>query len=312
MEVFRALEGLASGSRPVTLALGMFDGVHLGHRAVLLWTKGEADLAGSRAGALTFDPHPQRIIAPPPEPVLLTTVEERLDLFAALGMDLAVVLRFDQAFRQTPAEEWVSELGEAARAGVVSSEHYTFGRDRTGTIDTLRAGGARLGFAVTIVPPVHVASTLVSSTLIRRLVRRGAMEEAARFLGRRYALRGRVVEGERRGRTLGFPTANLEIHPDKILPGKGIFAGWARGETHLLPAAISVGVRPTFGLGALLVEAHLLDFAGDLYGQELELVFAARMRDELAFHSIADLVAQMGRDVALVREVLAGTPSMLE
>ncbi len=312
MEVFRALEGLVASSPLATLALGMFDGVHLGHRAVLLRTKAEADQAGSRAGVLTFDPHPQRIIAPPPEPILLTTVEERLELFAGLGMDLAVVLHFDQAFRETPAEEWVAVLGEAARAGVVSSAHYSFGRDRAGSVETLRAGGARLGFAVTIVPPVHVASTLVSSTLIRRLVRRGAMEEAAHFLGRRYALRGRVVEGERRGRTLGFPTANLEVHPDKILPAKGIYAGWAREETDLQPAAISVGVRPTFGLGALLVEAHLLDFSGDLYGQELELVFAARLRDELAFHSIADLVAQMGRDVALVREVLAGTPSMLE
>jgi riboflavin kinase/FMN adenylyltransferase len=248
------------------------------------------------------------VIAPPPDPILLTTVDERLDLFAGLGMDLAVVLRFDQTLRETPPEEWLSLLGEAARGGVVSSAHYTFGRDRAGTVDTLRAGAAQLGFGVTVVPPVHVASTLVSSTLIRRLVRRGEMEEAARFLGRRYLVRGRVVEGEQRGRTLGFPTANLEVDSDKILPAKGIYAGWCRWEADLVPAAISVGVRPTFGHGALLVEAHLLDFAGDLYGQEIELVFASRLRDELAFRSVTDLVAQMARDVALVREVLAGSP----
>jgi riboflavin kinase/FMN adenylyltransferase len=312
MEVFRALEGLARSSRPVTLALGMFDGVHLGHQAVLARTKEEAALSGSQAGVLTFDPHPQRVIAPPPDPILLTTVPERLGLFAGLGLDLTVVLRFDQTLRQTPPEEWLSLLADAARGGVVSSAYYTFGRDRAGTVETLRAGGARFGFGVTVVPPVHVASTLVSSTLIRRLVRTGTMGDAALFLGRRYLVQGRVVEGERRGRTLGFPTANLEVHPDKVLPAKGIYAGWARREDGLVPAAISVGVRPTFGYGALLVEAHLLDFTDDLYGQEIELVFASRLRDELTFHSVPDLVAQMERDVLQVREVLARAPAMLE
>lgn len=304
MEILNDFEPLAQGNRPSTLALGMFDGVHLGHQAVLTRTREEAALAGGRPGVVTFDPHPQRVIAPPPDPILLTTVEERLDLFARFGMDVAVVLRFDHVLRHTPPEEWLRRLADAAR-GVVASAGYTFGEDRGGTVETLREGGERLGFGVTIVPARHVAGTLVSSTLIRRLVRAGGVEEAALYLGRRYALRGRVVEGMRRGRTLGFPTANLEVHPDKILPARGIYAGWAGLEGgEMLGSATSIGTRPTFGHGALLVEAHLLDFDGDLYGREIELVFAARLREELAFRTVSELIAQMERDVTVVREAL--------
>lgn len=306
MEVIRGLEPLARSPRPVTLALGMFDGVHLGHQAVLARAKDAAALTGGAAGVVTFDPHPQRVIAPPPDPILLTTVEERLDLFASLGMDVAAVLRFDETLRHTPPKEWLRLLAEAARGGVVASSGYTFGEDRGGTAETLVNGGGRMGFGVTIVPLLRVAGTLVSSTLIRRLVRGGEMDEAPSFLGRRYAVRGRVVEGARRGRTLGFPTTNLEVDPDKILPARGIYAGWARREPgEMMEAAVSVGVRPTFGHGALLVEAHLLDFSGDLYGEEIELVFASRLREEVAFHTVSDLVEQMERDVLQVREALA-------
>src|SRR3990172_8799675 len=231
----------------------MFDGVHLGHQAVLARTREAAAAAGGRHLVLTFDPHPQRVIAPPPEPILLTTIEERLELFAARQMHGAVVVRFADALRQTPAGQWLAVLGgggaAGARGGVVVSSTYAFGRDRGGTVDLLRAGGERFGFGVTVVPPVHVAGTLVSSTLIRRLVRAGQVEEARIFLGRPYAVRGRVVEGERRGRSLGFPTANLAVHPDKILPGRGIYAAWARLEGQTAAAAVSVGTRPTFGPG---------------------------------------------------------------
>lgn len=305
MEILRDLDPLRRADRPVTLALGMFDGVHLGHQAVLARTKEEAASRGGRAAVLTFDPHPQRVIAPPPDPILLTTVEERLDVFAGLGLDLAVVLRFDETLRRTSPEDWLEELAGVARGGVVASADYTFGQERGGTVETLREGGRRLGFGVTVVAPVHVAGTLVSSTLIRRLVRAGEVEEARLFLGRPYALRGRVVEGERRGRTLGFPTANLEVHADKILPARGIYAAWARVEQGGgLPAAVSIGTRPTFGPGVLLVEAHLLDFSGDLYGERIELVFASRLRDELAFHTVPELVRQMETDVVRTRELL--------
>jgi riboflavin kinase/FMN adenylyltransferase len=254
---------------------------------------------------MTFEPHPQRVIAPPPEPILLTTLEERQEMFAALGFSGMVVERFDEGLRQTPAQRWLEALAAVASGGgVVASSTYTFGRDREGTVTTLQAGGRRHGFAVTIVPPVHVAGTLVSSTLIRRLVRAGRVEEAALFLGRPYGLRGRVVEGERRGRSLGFPTANLEVYPDKVLPGRGIYAAWGRLEEGVRPAAVSIGTRPTFGTGILLVEAFLLDFGGDLYGRTIELMFASRLRDELAFGTVAELVREMEADVARVRELL--------
>src|SRR3972149_3995335 len=219
MEIIQGLGAIPRSGRPLYLALGMFDGVHRGHQAVLARTREAAVAAGGRDLVLTFDPHPQRGIAPPPEPILLTTIEERLELFAARPMDGAVVVRFDDALRQTPAGQWLGGPGE---------------------------GGLL-------------------------------------FLGRPYAVRGRVVEGERRGRTLGFPTANLAVHPDKILPGRGIYAAWARLEGRNAPAAVSVGTRPTFGPGELLVEAFLLDFEGDLYGAEIELVFGNRLRDEQAF-----------------------------
>src|SRR3989304_974539 len=165
-----------------------------------------------------------------------------------------------------------------------------------------RAGG---GLGCAGGPAVHVAGTLVSITLIRRLGRAGQVEEARIFLGRPYAVRGRVVEGERRGRSLGFPTANLAVHPDKILPGRGVYAARARLEGQPAAAAVSVGTRPTFGPGELLVEAFLLDFEGDLYGTEIELVFGNRLRDEQAFRTVPELIRQMEADVAQVRAVLA-------
>lgn len=307
MEIFRGLEAIPRGGRPAYLALGMFDGVHLGHQAVLARTREAAVAGAGRHFVLTFDPHPQRVIAPPPEPILLTTVEERLDLFAAQEMDGAVVVRFDETLRRTPAHRWLEMLAEVVvPGGVVVSSTYAFGRDRGGTVNLLRAAAERFGFSVTVVPPVHAEGTLVSSTLIRRLVRAGEVDEAHVFLGRPYAVRGRVVEGERRGRTLGFPTANLAVHPDKLLPGRGIYAAWARLEGGALPAAVSVGTRPTFGPGDLLVEAYLLDFEGDLYGAGIELVFEHRLREEQAFRTIPELIRQMEADVAQVRVALAG------
>jgi len=306
VEIFRGLQDVPESDAPTFLALGMFDGVHLGHRAVLAATVAAARTGAGRSLALTFDPHPQRIIAPPPEPILLTTVEERVEFFAGLDLDAAVIVRFDETLRRTPAGHWMEMLAAVVRQGsVLVSSTYTFGQDRGGTVEVLRAGGARLGFGVTVVPPVHVEGALVSSTLIRRLLRSGAVEEAGRFLGRLYTVRGRVVEGERRGRVLGFPTANLAVHPDKVLPGRGIYAAWGRLEGGIHAAAVSVGTRPTFGPGALLVEAHLLDFDADLYGQDIELVFVSRVRDEVAFRTVPELVAQMESDVSAIRRFLA-------
>ncbi len=305
MDVVRGLEAFPRQPAPVVLALGTFDGVHRGHQALLWEAVRLARSRGGRSAAITFDPHPLAVVAPPPEPFLLTTLEERLDLLAGLGIDLAVVVRFDAAFRQIPAEAWLTLLREqVAMRHVICGSNYTFGHDRGGTVDQLRQWSVLHGIELHVIPPVHIGGTLVSSTLIRRLIQSGEVREAARYLGRWYTLRGIVQHGDGRGRSLGFPTANLAPPDDKLLPAPGIYAGLTSlpPETH--HTAISIGTRPTFGPGALVVEAYVLDFAGDLYGASLELRFVHRLRDELAFTSEAALVRQIRDDVAQTRRLL--------
>ncbi|MDP3703800.1 MAG: bifunctional riboflavin kinase/FAD synthetase, partial [Candidatus Omnitrophota bacterium] len=291
---------------PVVLGLGTFDGMHLGHQALLSEVVRIAVEQGGRAAAITFDPHPLAIIAPPPEPFLLTTIEERLRLIASLGIDLVVVIRFDAEFRQISAQEWMELLLRHVRMNdAVCGSNYTFGRDRGGTVELLRGWAEVKGVRVHVVPPVHVGGALVGSTLIRRLLRAGDVAEAARYLGRRYTLRGTVQRGDARGRSLGFPTANLAMPDEKLIPGTGIYAAMVRIERGIHQAAVSIGTRPTFGPGALVVEAYLLEFSGDLYGETLELHFVQRLRDELAFTSEAALIRQMREDVAEAARLLA-------
>lgn len=306
MEVIHGIEAFPPQRVPVVLGLGTFDGMHLGHQALLSEVVRVAGEQGGRAAAITFDPHPLAVIAPPPEPFLLTTIEERLRLVASPGIDLAVVIAFDAQFRQISAEQWMDLLLRHVRMSeVVCGSNYTFGRDRAGNIDFLRAWAEAQGVTVRIVPPVHVGGVLVSSTLIRRLLRAGDVTEAARYLGRWYTLRGTVQRGDARGRTLGFPTANLSLPEERLIPGTGIYAAMARSERGVYQSAVSVGTRPTFGPGALVVEAYLLEFSGDLYGETLELHLVQRLRDELAFASEAALVRQMREDIAEAARLLA-------
>ena len=306
MDVVHGLDAFPRQQVPVALALGTFDGVHCGHQTLLQDAVRLAAERGGRAAALTFDPHPLTVIAPPPEPFLLTTIEERLRLLAGLGIDLAVVVRFDATLRQIDAAAWMAMLERrVGMADLVCGANYTFGRDRGGSVDLLRRWAEPRGIRVHVTPPVHVGGTLVSSTLIRRLLRAGDVREAARCLGRWYALRGAVARGDARGRRLGFPTANLAPPDEKLIPGSGIYAALAHTETHTHHAAVSVGTRPTFGPGATVVEAHLLEFLGELYGEILELHFVQRLRDEIAFTSAAALIRQMRVDIAETARLLA-------
>lgn len=310
MEIVRGLDGLSPQAPPAVLALGTFDGVHHGHQALLRQAVALARDVGGRAAALTFDPHPLAVIAPPPEPFLLTTIDERLHLLEQLGLGLAIVVRFDESLRLLPAETWMEQLQQ--RVGMrhlVCGANYTFGRDRGGAVELLAAWAAPRGIRVHVTPPVHVGGTLVGSTLIRRLLRAGDVREAARYLGRWYALGGTVAHGDGRGRRLGFPTANLAPAEEKLVPGPGIYAAFARTEGGLFRAAVSIGTRPTFGPGALVVEAYLLEFSGDLYGSVLELRLVHRLRDEIAFTSTSALVRQMQEDVAEAARLLEGTSS---
>jgi riboflavin kinase / FMN adenylyltransferase len=284
-------------ARPRTrnLAVGEFDGVHLGHREVI---RG-ADTV------LTFEPHPRTVVAPAAAPKLLTSLAIKADLIASLGVDELVVIPFDGERMAQTAQEFIDhELIERLGAQRVSvGENFRFGNRARGDADLLRAQDA---FETRVVEMVELDGEIISSTHIRGLVAVGDVADAARFLGTPFQMRGTVAHGDKRGRTLGFPTANLVPDPRLVVPDHGIYACRAQvdGGTHV--AAVNVGVRPTFKTGrGLLVEAYLLDFDGDIYDHELRLDFLERLRGERRFDSVEELVDQMGRDVDETRRVAA-------
>jgi riboflavin kinase/FMN adenylyltransferase len=283
--------------RPRRVAVGTFDGVHLGHREVI---RG-ADTV------LTFDPHPQSVVAPGSAPRLLTTVERKAELVADLGVSELVIIPFDGAFASRSAQDFVDHvLVETLQATHVSvGENFRFGHRAKGDAAMLAADPR---FETRIVPLLEVDGEVVSSSHIRGLVLAGAVEEAGRLLGAPFQVRGEVVHGDKRGRTLGFPTANLVPDPRYVTPGHGVYACRALVEPPgpdaelWLPAAVNVGVRPQFVTGrGELIEAYLLDFEGDIYGRMLRIEFLQRLRGERRFESVDALVEQMGRDVEAAR-----------
>ena len=281
--------------RPRRVAVGTFDGVHLGHREVI---RGNDTV-------LTFDPHPLSVVAPQALPKLLDSPTIKRDLIAGLGVDELVTIPFDREFASKSADQFVDEvLVERLGATRVSvGENFRFGKGAKGDPDLLRS---RSEFETQVVPLVEVEAETVSSTHIRGLVAAGEVERAARFLGAPFMLEGEVVSGDRRGRELGFPTANIVPADHLAHPGHGVYAAWAHG--HM--AAVNVGVRPTFETGrGLLVEAYLIDFDGDLYGQTLRIAFARRLRGERRFETAEALVEQMERDVEDARNVLLRFPA---
>jgi len=305
MEIIDGLEHFPKQRVPVVVALGTFDGVHIGHQALIRHALGRAREIGGRCAVLTFDPHPLQVIAPPAEPFLLTTLQERLQLLADLGADMSVIVRFDPVLRRMPPDRWIAMLVEHIRlAEAVCGPNYTFGHGRAGTVATLADEGHDHGFVVHVVPPMEIDGVTVSSTVIRTLLRKGDVRKAGRLLGRWYGIRGTVVRGDGRGNALGFPTANLQPPTDKITPAQGIYAGFARVPSGMGQAAVSVGTRPTFGPGQLLIEAYLIDVSVDLYGADIDLYFVERLRDELKFDSIEELIRQMHADVEQARAVL--------
>jgi riboflavin kinase/FMN adenylyltransferase len=275
------------------VAIGTFDGVHLGHREVI---RG-ADTV------LSFDPHPLAVIHPDALPKLLNPPRVKADLIAGLGVEELVTIPFDREFASKTAEEFVQEvLVDRLSAERVSvGENFRFGKKATGDAEFL---GSRPEFETRVVPLVEVEGETVSSSHIRGLVAAGEVAKASVFLGGPFLFEGEVVEGDRRGRELGMPTANLVPDDAFATPGHGVYAAWAHGH----PAAVNVGVRPTFDTGrGLLVEAYLMDFEGDLYGQTLRIAFLERMRGEKRFESVDELVAQMRLDADRAREIASAT-----
>jgi len=279
---------------------GNHDGVHLGHRALLA----AARELGSHVTALTFDPHPAVVLAPSKAPPLLTTPTRRAQLLRELGADAVEVLAFDEALAAMSPEAFVREVlvDRLGAAGVVLGPDFRFGKGRSGDVDTLRALGATHGFEVRTVPPVQREGGVVSSTRIRRLVQAGEVDAARRLLGRVHDAGGRVVRGDQRGRTIGFPTANLDCE-SVLLPADGVYAVVMRVDGDLHRGVANLGVRPTFAAGRS-VEAHLFDFDGDLYDRDARVGFVKRIRGERKFDGIEALKAQIATDAAAARQAL--------
>ncbi len=291
-----------------SIAIGSFDGVHLGHRAVIEQAIATAREQGVRSAVLTMYPHPMAVLRTRQAPSELSTLPRRIELASEIGPDEVIVLPFTEQLSQISAGAFVTDIlvGRLGARAVTVGDNFHYGHRATGNITTLVAEGAEHGFSVTVMPLLEIDGAPVSSTRIRQLVLEGDVTAAARLLGRAPWLDGEVVHGEKRGRELGYPTANLLPPPSSVVPAIGIYAGVAHlvGSSHV--TAISVGRNPTFtGEGApVRVEAHLLDFDADIYGQPLRLEFVHRLRDELKFDSAEALVTQLHEDVRLTRELM--------
>jgi riboflavin kinase/FMN adenylyltransferase len=311
MRVVRSLEGCPELTDGSVVTVGAFDGVHLGHQALLRLVREEADKRGHVTALVTFDRHPAQVVRPESAPTLLTSLDQKLELLEATGLvDHAVVLTFDDTRRRESAEDFVSEVLDGclrARLVVVGADFH-FGNARRGNVALLERMGQALGFEVIGLDLVSSPGEVTySSTLVRQRLAAGDVRGAADILGRVHEVRGTVVEGDRRGRELGFPTANVAVPEEICLPAAGIYAGTFTGTDGVArPTAISLGHRPTFytDQAYLLLEAYLLDFSGDLYGQATSVGFVDRIRSEERFDSVEALVEAMHRDVEAARRLL--------
>jgi riboflavin kinase / FMN adenylyltransferase len=315
----QVLHDVGSCPRPdagTVVTIGAYDGVHLGHQAVISAVRSRAAAAGMESAVVTFDRHPAAVVRPESAPRLLTDLDQKLELLDATGIDRCLVITFDEARSKEKAEEFVQEvLVDCLDAKVVIvGEDFHFGHQRKGNVALLEEMGRDLGFAVEGLALVDAAGQAVgdapkaSSTAIRQALVAGDLDAANALLGRPHEVRGVVSHGDERGRELGFPTANVSVPGDILLPADGIYAGWYErpgGSVH--PAAISLGRRPTFyeAAHASLLEAHLLDFGNDLYGEHAKVRFVARLRGEVRFDAVEELVEQIHRDCDEARAILA-------
>lgn len=304
--LFRDVDGGPVSPRGSVVCIGAFDGLHGGHRALVRHTVARARAVGVDAVALTFEPLPREFFARENPPPRLTLARAKVEGLRALGADAVGLLRFDAAMAAMSAQDFVRRMlveRLSAREVWIGPE-FRFGHRRGGDLALLQAMGAELGFAANAIEAVEVQGERVSSTRIREALKRGEFTEATRLLGRPYAIGGRVVRGQQLGRTLGFPTANLRFPKTPAL--SGIYATWVHGVAeHPWPSVSSFGTRPTVDGVEPLLEAHLFDFTGDLYGRHIEVEFVAKLRDELKFPDLPSLTAQMHRDAEQARALLS-------
>ena len=302
----------APPDRNTILTIGVFDGVHRGHQRLLKQVVEVASKGGMLSGVLTFVNHPRSVLVPDTCISYITSVDDRLALLKDAGVDMVIPLHFDMELSRLRAHEFTALLQERLRmAGLVMGYNFAMGFKREGTPETLASIGSDQGFSVTVVDAVAVEGGRVSSTVIRDSVSAGDVAGASSLLGRPFSLCGKVVGGEGRGRAvLGFPTANMDLPEDRLVPGNGIYATWAVVGKERYMAATNVGIKPTFGENERNIESFLLDFDGDLYGKEVTLEFVERLRDELRFESAEALIAQMHVDVEQARETLNNSAAL--
>ena len=307
MRVLSSIADLTRLPGPLFLAIGVFDGVHLGHQAVLHRALDDAREIGGTAVAVTFDPHPVRVLRPEQAPRLLTSTPHKLQLIRDLGVAHILLIPFDHAFAATDPADFIRALVAAARPlrEICVGFEWSFGKNRAGNLALLERLGADLGFAEVGVPAIEADGQIVSSTLVRRAVETGDLDRAARLLGREFTILGTVVEGDHIGKTLGFPTANLSAHNEQF-PPNGVYAVEARRGSQMLRGVVNIGVRPTIrsASGERVFEVHLFDFDETIYGEDLEITFRKFLRPEQKFPSLDALRAQIAQDAAQARAIL--------
>lgn len=306
MHTLTRIEELAAVPGPIFLAIGVFDGVHLGHRAVIERALTDARKAGGTAVVATFDPHPVRVLRPEKAPRILTSTPHKLRLIRALGVEHLLILPFSREFAETEPEKFLHDLAAAGKPlrEICVGHEWCFGRNRAGNLALMAEIGRELGFEEVGVSAVQIDGEVASSTLIRSAIEAGDLARAARFLGREYAILGTVVRGDEIGRKLGFPTANLAAHNEQF-PPNGVYAVDVQRNGTKLRGVANIGVRPTVAnaSGERLLEVHIFDFDGDLYGEDLEVTFRCFLRSEQKFPSLDALKAQIAQDVAAARAI---------
>ena len=304
MEIFRHIEDFRLSVSGSVVTLGNFDGIHLGHQALIRSSVEEGRRSGGPSVVLTFEPHPLKILAPSRAPKLILAHKDKMRLFQSFGVDIVVIQNFDTSFANLQAEDFVRRfLVERLKIKKIwVGRDLRFGKGRKGTVDDLIRWGAVFGFGVGTVEPIVVEGNRVSSSRIRQLVEEGRVEEVLPLLGRHHFISGRVVSGHRRGRELGFPTANISSR-NEVLPLDGIYATLLQLGDQQLISVSNIGVNPTFGEGPRTIESFILDFDGDIYGESVKLSFVKRIRGERKFDSVDQLVAQMRCDVTAAESI---------
>ena len=306
METFRSISELSKLRGPLFLAIGVFDGVHLGHQAVISTSAQHARAANGTPIVVTFDPHPEKVLRPKTAPHLLTATPHKIALIRDLGVAHLLIITFDKQFAATEPEEFVHELVEHSKSlrEICVGHEWSFGKNRRGNLKLLNQFGARFDFGVVGIPPVTVNGELVSSTTIRKAVETGDLAKAAQMLGREYTVLGTVVSGDNRGKKIGFPTANLSAHNEQF-PPNGVYFAEAKLEGVIYPGVVNLGYRPTVDTrkSERILEIHLFDFDHDIYGKGLEVRFIRYLRPETKFESVEALVRQIGLDVKQARKL---------